>query len=146
MPSPLLTPHGRMYSQVMGWLFLYQAATQGTDLFDNTTVFLADDGEPQPDACLILLPDRGWQTREEGGYLLGAPELVVEVAYSSDAYDLHSKRCDYERAGVLEYVVVVLREQRVVWFIRQGERFEELAPGEDGLFRSPTFSGWMEQH
>ena len=71
-------------------------------VLDGTTILLAEDGEPQPDACLILRSDRGGQTRDEEGYLAGAPELVVEVASSSEAYDLHSKKRDYERAGVRE--------------------------------------------
>ena len=39
----------------------------------------------------------------------------------------------------------MLRERRVVWFIRRGERFEEPPAGEDGLLRSALFPGlWLD--
>jgi Uma2 family endonuclease len=142
--SPLYPPHGRAHAEVIYWLGHYRAATAGLDLLDNTSVHLLDDGEPQPDACLVLPASHGGRTREEADCIAGAPELVVEVAYSSDAYDLHSKKRDYERAGVREYLVVLLRERRVVWFALRGDRYQELAPGEDGLLRSEVFPGlWL---
>jgi Uma2 family endonuclease len=138
-------PHGRAHSRVITWLGHYLAATPGVDLLDDATVQLADDGEPQPDACLLLPRSCGGQTWMEGECIAGAPELVVEVAYSSEAYDLHLKQHDYERAGVREYVVVVLREPRVLWVARRGDRLEELAPGSDGWFRSEVFPGlWLD--
>ena len=79
------------------------------------------------------------------GYLVGAPELVVEIARSSRAYDLGAKKADYERAGVREYVVVELDPDRIHWFIRRDDRFEELPPGPDGIFRSEVFPGlWLD--
>lgn len=143
--SPLYLVHGKAHSEVVTWLTLYKAATPGVEVADNATVLLTDDGEPQPDACLIIPPERGGQTRVEDDCLAGAPELVVEVAYSSEAYDLHAKKQDYERAGVREYVVVMLREKRLAWFVRRGEQFEELVPGADGLYRSQVFPGlWLD--
>ena len=73
------------------------------------------------------------------------PELVVEIARSSRAYDLGAKKADYERAGVLEYVVVELEPDRVHWFVRRDDRFEGLTPGPDGIFRSEVFPGlWLD--
>ena len=61
------------------------------------------------------------------------------------AIDLHLKRNDYERAGVREYVVVVLRQQRVLWLVRRDGHFQELQPGADGIFRSEVFPGlWLD--
>lgn len=145
MPSPVYQPHGRMYSRVMSWLGYYEEETPGVELYDNTIVFLSDYGEPQPDAALIIEPGRGGQARQEQNCLAGAPELVVEIAYSSEAYDLHAKKADYERAGVREYVAVVLREPRVVWFALEEGHFQEQSPGEDGLYRSKVFPGlWLD--
>lgn len=146
MASPLWLPHGRAHARIISWLGIYQAATNGTDLLDNTTAILGDDCEPQPDAMLLILPEFGGQTREgPGGWLEGGPELVVEVAASSQAYDLREKRVDYERYGVKEYVVYAIGPQRVYWWIRRGERFEELAPGSDRIFRSEIFAGlWLD--
>lgn len=144
LPSPVRAAHGRVHAEAVGWLGAYKEATPCISILNSPTVFLGDRSEPQPDVCLTLAPERGGQTREEQ-FIIGAPELVVEVAYSSESYDLHSKKRDYERAGVTEYVVVLLREQRVVWFNRREDRFDEMAPAEDGLFRSQTLPGlWLD--
>jgi Uma2 family endonuclease len=125
----------------------YESATQGTCVFDNASVILADDSEPQPDASLLILPEYGGQTSDRHGYICGPPELVVEVALSSEAYDLHAKRRDYEKYGVGEYLVLVLREQRAVWFVRDEDAFTEMSPSDDGLLRSRLFGGlWLDPH
>jgi Uma2 family endonuclease len=146
MPSPLKLAHGVVHVEVTTWLNLYKAATPGTQVADNATTILGDFGEPQPDASLLILAEYGGQTREdEEGYLTGAPELISEVALSSESYDLHSKWRDYERAGVREYVVVLLRQQRVLWFVRREQGFVPLEPGADGIFRSELFGGlWLD--
>jgi Uma2 family endonuclease len=146
MPSPLKPRHGRYHSQVVIWLGLYAKATLGTEVLDNTTTILGAASEPQPDCSLIILPEYGGQTHEdEEEYLVGAPELIVEVASSSEAYDLHAKRRDYEQAGVREYVVVVLRQMRVVWLVRRNEGLVPLDPGADGIYRSEGFPGlWLD--
>lgn len=43
--------------------------------------------------------------------------MVVEIATSSAAYDLHDKWRVYARNGVLEYLVVQMYGQRLDWFI-----------------------------
>lgn len=86
MPSPLKAHHGKTQPQLNLWLTLYQAATPGTEVFDNTTVILGEDSEPQPDNHLLISPECGGQTHEnKRGYLVGAPELVAEVALSSES-------------------------------------------------------------
>jgi Uma2 family endonuclease len=146
MPSPLKLQHGTVHGEVLGWLNLYKAATPGTQVADNATTILGPFSEPQPDASLFILPECGGQTTVNAeGYLLGSPELLTEVSSSSQAYDLHAKRRDYDRAGVLEYVVVLLREQRVVWLARREGGLVEMAPGPDGIFRSEFFGGlWLD--
>lgn len=145
MPAALRRDHGRIHSQVNAWLMSYELATEGTCVFDNASVILADDSEPQPDASLLVLPERGGQTTDRDGYICGPPELVVEVALSSEAYDLHAKRRDYEKYGVGEYLVLVLREQRAVWFAREDHSFQEIPADEDGLLRSRLFGGlWID--
>src|SRR5581483_2575040 len=63
--SPLYAPHGKSHAKVVVWLGTYEAATPGVALFDNTTILLAPDGEPQPDASLIIDPARGGRVRLE---------------------------------------------------------------------------------
>lgn len=145
VPSPLSRGHGVHHALVMTWLGNYAIATPGTLTCDNATTILSDTSEPQPDGALIIEPARGGQTGlSEDGYITGPPELLVEVASSSASIDLHAKRRDYERAGVLEYVVVVIRQQTVRWFVRQDGTYHDLAPDPDGVFRSRVFPGlWL---
>jgi len=78
------------------------------------------------------------------GYVTGPPELIVEVASSSEAIDLHAKRRDYEQAGVLEYVVVVLRQRVVRWFVLQGGTYREVEADASRMFKSTVFPGlWL---
>ncbi len=144
--SPLHPLHGVHHSRIMGWLEVYLANTPGTNVFDNTSAILGEDSEPQPDGCLFILPENGGQTRfDADGWLIGIPELIVEVASSSESYDLHEKRGDYERYGVREYVVYAARQERIYWWVRRGDRYEELQPGADGIYRSEIFPGfWLD--
>jgi Uma2 family endonuclease len=146
MPTALRRAHGRATSLIVHWLRAYEDATPGVEVYDNATTILGDESEPQPDASLIVQPECGGQMRvTDDDYLQGAPELVAEVAYSTEAYDLHSKKRDYERAGVREYLVVTLRQRKVFWFVNRGGRFEERPPDADGLLRSEGFPGlWLD--
>jgi Uma2 family endonuclease len=145
MPSPLKRRHSRMHIHILRWLATYEESTPGTEAHDNASTILDEQNEPQPDACLLILPPGKGQTRDEDEYIVGPPEWIGEVASSSAAIDLHRKRDAYEHAGVKEYVVVIVRQQQVVWWVNQGGRFEELAPGADGIYRSEVFPGlWLD--
>ena len=145
VPSPLSPGHGFYHALVMGWLVNYGIATPGTKAGDNMTTILGETSEPQPDGTLIIDSASGGQTGlSEDGYLAGPPELIVEVASSSASIDLHAKRRDYEQAGVLEYVVVVLRQGVIRWFVLQDGTYQELSADADGIFRSRVFAGlWL---
>ncbi len=66
----------------------------------SVTTILGPRSEPQPDALLRILAERGGQSHDQHGYLHGAPELVVEVSKTTRYVDARSKLKDYERAGV----------------------------------------------
>lgn len=146
VPSPLTSKHGRYHARVIQWLGDYEAETPGTALFDNTTVILGPYGEPQPDASVIIQPDCGGQARlNEDDYIEGPPELIVEVASSSESYDLHEKLHDYEEAGVREYIVVLIRNQQVRWFWLDSGKYREIAGDTEGILRSRTLPGlWLD--
>ena len=113
-------------------LSITRRATKGVRSGKNSTVILDRVGETQPDGHLRIPQELGGQTRIERGYIVGAPELVIEIARSSRSYDLNEKKADYERAGVREYIVVELEPDRVHWFIRRDGRFEDLPVGATG--------------
>lgn len=144
MPSPLKRPHGRMHILVARWMSEYEEATPGTEAFDNTTSILGPESEPQPDLALLIATEKGGQTRNEDDYIAGPPELILEIASSTDAIDLHRKRNDYEAAGIREYVVVVLRQARVLWLVLRDGHFQEMPVAADGVLRSEVFPGlWL---
>jgi Uma2 family endonuclease len=145
MSSPVGPSHGEKVSVLTTWLGYYRLGMPGLSSGCDSTTKLDDRAEPQPDIHLRILPEYGGQTRIEQGYIAGAPELVVEVAQSSKPIDLGDKLEDYRRTGVLEYVVVTLDPDAVHWFVRRGDRFEKLAPGPDGVYRSEIYPGlWLD--
>ncbi len=145
IPFSVSTDHAGDHSVIAFWSQFYSFATPGTRTLLDPTFILGPKNEPQPDVALIVLPEYGGQTRKEGGFAAGAPELVAEVAYSSYAYDLHSKKRAYEAAGVRDYLVLNLAEKRLEWFALVAGRFEAKAPSGDGLLRSENFPGlWLD--
>lgn len=144
VPAALRADHGDVHANVVAWLMNYKASTPGTRALDNATHKLGKDSEPQPDASLLIVG--GQTTVTKKGYIRGAPELVVEVVSSSRAYDLHAKKDDYEKYGVREYLALLIREHRAVWFVRDAKgRFAELPLQADGIYRSPLFAGlWLD--
>jgi Uma2 family endonuclease len=89
------------------------------------------------------LGGRSWEDDE--GYLTGAPELVAEIAASSESYDLHQKFQVYRRHGVREYVVWRVLNKAIDWFILRGGNYQPLAPDATGLLKSLVFPGlWLD--
>lgn len=147
MPTPVrFEQHGRPHSNFITWLGVYSAATPGISVGDNATVRLDFENEIQPDALLRLEPECGGRSYvTEDDYLTGPPELIVEIAASSAAYDLHDKRRVYARSGVQEYLAVQMYEQRLDWFILREGVYESLTPDANGLLRSEAFPGlWLQ--
>jgi len=138
--------HGVPHASLVTWLGTYCAATPGILGGDNATVRLDYENEVQPDALLRLEPVHGGQSRiTEDDYLQGPPELIVEIAASSAAYDLHDKRRVYARNGVQEYLVVQMYERRIDWFALREGVYETLTPDESGVLHSQIFPGlWLQ--
>ncbi|HZU37998.1 MAG TPA: Uma2 family endonuclease [Gemmataceae bacterium] len=147
MPSPVrLEQHASPHAQVVGWLIVYEASTPGVKTADNGTVRLDNDNEPQPDAALLIKPGHGGQVQvSDDGYVVGAPELVVEVAASSVSIDLHKKRQAYARNGVREYIVWRTQDEAIDWFVLRGGAYEANVPDGAGRYRSERFPGlWLD--
>ncbi|HEX4613070.1 MAG TPA: Uma2 family endonuclease [Urbifossiella sp.] len=143
MTSPVSARHGFPHARLIYWLTTYSAATEWTEVGDNTTSILGESSEPQADAFLVIDPACGGATRiDRKGYVIGPPEFVAEVANSSASIDLGAKKKDYETAGVREYVVIQVREKAVSWFTRTAAGvFAELSPDALGVFSSSVFPG-----
>ena len=145
MPSPVGPAHARAAVPALVWLSYYQEQTPGVDVLDNASTVLDIRGEPQPDAQLRILPEYGGRTQTDRRYVRGVPELIVEVAHSTRYADLGPKFDDYERTGVLEYIVRALDPDELLWFILKERRFVTLLLDADGLFRSEAFPGlWLD--
>jgi hypothetical protein len=137
---------GDLEGRIIAWIKHYQWATRGVQASWHVSVLLDDQAEPEPAAVLRILPTCGGQTHNAGTYIAGAPELVVEVASATTrATDLGPKHQDYQRAGVLEYLVVARGPDEVSWSIHRDGQFVPLPPGPDGVFRSEVFPGlWLD--
>lgn len=143
MPSPVrVRNHGRPHGHILSWVGVYCAATPGIEFADNSTLRLDTDNEPQPDVALWLPEAAGGRARiSEDDYLEGAPEMIVEVASSSAAYDLHDKLNAYRRNGVEEYVVWRVYDRQIDWFALEAERYTRISPDADGILQSCGFPG-----
>jgi Uma2 family endonuclease len=145
MSSPVSLDHGDLVGILVYWLKHYQRSTRGVQAPSNASVLLDDQAELQPDVLLRIRPEYGGQSRDEGKYVGGAPELIVEVGLTSRKIDLGPKFEDYRRAGVCEYVVVSRDPDEVLRFVHRGDRLHPLPPGPDGVFRSEVFPGlWLD--
>jgi Uma2 family endonuclease len=145
MGSPLhAEAHGSPHADIITWLGVYRAATPGIKLFDNATLRLDPDNEPQPDAMLRI--EQGGQSHiSEDDYVEGAPELIVEVAASSVSIDLHTKFNVYRRNQVQEYLVWRVYDQAIDWFRLREGKYVQLAINAEGVICSEVFPGlWLE--
>ena len=146
VPSPVRsTSHAQPHGFMITWLGVYAAATPGVELNDNATVRLDLDNEPQPDALLRLEERLGGHSRlSPDDYIEGGPELIVEIAASSAAYDVHDKLRAYRRNQVQEYLVWQVHEHRLDWWRLQEGAYVPLQADLGGIVRSLVFPGlWL---
>jgi Putative restriction endonuclease len=143
MPSPVRhTIHGKPNSAICGFFWVYTSNTPGVDDGTNSTTRLDLNNEPQPDALLRFV--KGQTTIGEDGYIVGAPELVAEIAGSSVSIDLHQKFIAYQRNNVLEYIVWRVEDAALDWFVLENQKYVRLEPDANGVIKSRHFAGlWL---
>lgn len=136
-------PHANNHVHLTTLFGLYEMRTPGIEAGDNGTLILGDGAQPQPDLYLRILPEFGGQSQtNDDEYVVGAPELIAEVADSSRAIDLHAKLRDYRQHGVREYLVLNLRDRQLHWFDLTADG--QLSPDADGVLRLRTMPGlWI---
>lgn len=143
MGSPVRVKfHAAPDNLVQTWLGNYSFHTPGTQAAGNGTVQLDIDNVPQPDAFLRILESCGGASHLDAeGYLVGPPELIVEVAAGSSSIDLHDKLRIYRRNQVQEYLVWRTAEEQFDWFVLINGVYQRQTPDAKGLCRSVTFPG-----
>lgn len=143
--SPLrFESHAEPHGWIITWLGIYQISTLGVRLGIEPTVRLDLDNEPQPDGVLLINTSTGQARLSADDYIEGAPELVVEIAASSAAYDLDDKKKAYRRNGVQEYLVWQIFENKLDWFQLSAGEYVPLSADVDGILRSLMFPGlWL---
>lgn len=145
MSSPVrIHQHSEPQLDLLTLLGIYRAFTPGVRGSDTGTTKLDVDNEHQPDAALFIDPELGGQAQiDQDDYLVGAPELAVEIASSSASIDLGKKLNVYRRTGVREYIVWRVRERALDWFILQDGQYLRQTPA-DGVIKSTVFPGlWI---
>ncbi len=144
MPLPVSRKHSGPHALIVGWLIHYFEATPGVEVGIDATVRLDRENEPQPDALLRIVPALGGQSHDSGDYIGGTPELIAEVANTTESYDLHDKLRAYQRNGVQEYVVWRVADAAIDWFVLCNDRYERLELDAEGCYRSQVFPGlWL---
>jgi len=141
--SPLrAVHHGNphfLLAQWIGHYAMYHPTLIGSD---NATIRLNGDNDPQPDLCLLRV--NGQTHFDDDGFIVGAPEMIVEVAGSSASYDFSEKRDVYESAGVGEYLVFETIEGRIAWWQSKDGQFVDILP-EGVIYKSVLFPGlWLD--
>jgi len=147
MPSPVhWHGHASPHVHASTWLGTYEAATPGVQAGDNGTIRLAMESMPQPDNALIVLPTHGGRaTISEDDFLMGGPELAVEVAAASAWMDRGAKLRLYRDNGVQEYLIWLVLQGRVEWLALDAGQYAPVPPGPDGVLRSRVFPGlWLD--
>lgn len=145
--SPVSQPHGASHGILATWIGTYQAFTPGVDASCDGTIQLDPDNRHQPDVHLKVLPGHGGRTRltDDAMYVVGAPELAVEIALSTASYDLHDKKRAYRRNEVWEYLVWRVEDREIDWFILREGRYETLQASAEGILKSERFPGlWLD--
>lgn len=142
LASPLrIRSHGEPHGLLITWLGTYKAFQPDIVLGIEPTVRLDGDNEPQPDAVLFIPGEQATIDAED--YIVGAPELIVEVAASSAAIDLHDKKRAYQLNGVKEYIVWRTLDRQLDWFVLEADEYCRLTD-EQGVLRSRVFPGlWL---
>ena len=144
--SPVSADHGEPHMGAIFWLGSYLTTTPGIVGGVDTTIRLDLDNRPQPDGHLRILPECGGKAKISlDRYVVGAPELVIEIARSTASYDLYDKLTAYRRNEVLDYVVWRVHDRQVDWFTLRESSYHRLTLSPEGIYKSPSLPGlWLD--
>ena len=145
MPPPVSLPHGSFNSVAQAVFGRYRLLSGVCKSLANAT-WLMLGSAPQPDLSLALKKEYGGTMEMAARELAsGRPELAVEICWSRRSYDLGPKLALYERAGVPEYLAILVEERRFEWRVLVQSRYQFLN-AQDGVFRSRILPGlWIDE-
>jgi Uma2 family endonuclease len=146
--SPVSSGHSDFESRIGWWLQHYAYGTAGCECGHNAT-WLMLDSAPQPDLHLRIRPECGGQSDDPALHdpplHKGAPELAVEICYTSTEVDFGPKLRLYRRAGVREYITIEILSKRIVWRVLRDGAYYAREPDVDRVMRSIVFPGlWLD--
>ncbi len=129
------------HQSVTGDVFVFLKLLKiGLAFLSPVDVRIDDENVIQPDV-LLLTSDFTAKTANRK-YIMGAPDLVVEVlSPGTSRRDRGEKYELYEKHGVLEYWIIEVNERYVEQFVRQGDRFVRGGVfGPEDSFHSPLLN------
>jgi Uma2 family endonuclease len=137
--------HGLPDHIIQLWLGNYALGTIGVLSLGSSTVKLGPKNVPEPDSLLLLAPRKDWRRRvDEKGYLVGPPELAVEISASTRARDVRGKFSAYCKSGIREYLVWRVKDRAVDWWELQEGAYASLLADKHGIVKSHVFPGlWL---
>jgi Uma2 family endonuclease len=117
---PLGNPHSRDHALLITAVTLF-ASLRGIDLdaHDNCTYRKTGFEDAQPDASFYIGENAEaipWDATIVDLDIFPAPDLAIEVAYSSLADDKGEKRLLYEALGVREYWIIDVQKVQIIAF------------------------------
>lgn len=121
--SPSLRPrHSKIFQQVLKQLGHFEDAGGKIDIYCETDLQIDKWSVLCPDICVYArAAPRGIDAIPER--LAEAPDLVVEIiSPGTEAYDLITKKDEYERRGVKEYWVIDPKDARVRAWHSEGDK------------------------
>jgi Uma2 family endonuclease len=138
LPSRVPMRHAEAHGKLIAWLGVYALERPALQALPQVTLLLDDVNELEPDA--VLYRDAPHRVSADD-FLVGAPELIVEIAYTARSIELHQKKRAYARNGVGEYVVWRVLDEAIDWFeLREGEYVARTVDA-DGVIESVQFAG-----
>jgi Uma2 family endonuclease len=136
-PSPI-PRHFRVVQEILLQLGDFDRHGERTDVYADIDVKIRELAVLRPDLCVYARP----RSRQVPDRLLDAPDLIVEVlSPGSEAYDLVTKKSEYEQRGVREYWVIDPATAALRAWHRESNRFID-SPVEGASFPSRSLSGF----
>ena len=144
MPSPVGLEHGEAQVPVIVWPSYYAENTPGVRAMDTPRRSSAGRASRSSTDYFGSYPNTVAAHRMKAGSFMGRPSSSWRWP-RQPAMSPKPQTDDYERAGVLEYVVRAFDLDEIYWYGLEQGRLVRQSIGDDGLYRSAVFPGlWLD--